>query len=214
MAAELVLEPLGLFRDRVEHALLLAQPAEALLRRARVAEHALERHLRIDRDGQRAEVVVPRDRVEEHAREAVACAGGRAHVFRAHFERAHRRVFSDDVRDVLVDRLLRFDLAVVTSRVDGPDAVQERGARADVHRTVRRLHLAHGHQVIAIRLERLHDRLELETRADLGRVPELRVHAIGHIDRTEAQRPLRARLAEGRHHRIQHRQSDRSARAA
>ena len=100
-----------LLRHRVEQALLLLEPRRALLGRAGLAEHPLEGHARVDADRQRAGVVAPGERVEEGAGEAVAGAGRGAHVLGADLDRAQRRVAGDLVGDVLVERLLRLDLA-------------------------------------------------------------------------------------------------------
>ena len=50
------------------------------------------------------------------------------------------------------------------------------------------LHLADGHELIAERLERLHDRFELEVRPLRGRMPRFGIHAVRHVDRAEAER--------------------------
>ena len=206
----------------VEQALLLLQPRGPLLRRAGLAEHALEGHARVDADRQRAEVVAPGEGVEERAGEPVACAHGRAHVLGADFDRTQRRVVGDGVGDVLIERLLRLDLAERVARsvacADRADAVEERRARAEVDRFApRRLHLADGDELIAEPLERLHDRLELEVAADGRRMPRVRVHAVRHVDGPEPERRLcrRPRLGrQGRHHRIEHGQRHRGAKGA
>ena len=51
-------------------------------------------------------IVVPRHRVEEHTRVAVAGAGRRAHVLRTDLERAQRRISGDLVGDGIRDRTL------------------------------------------------------------------------------------------------------------
>jgi hypothetical protein len=137
----------------------------------------------------------------------IATCGG-THVLGADLERAQRRVACNHVGDVLVDGLLRLDLAEVAGRVDGADTIQPGRARAKMDRTIGRLELAHGYNVIAIRLERLHDLLELEVPAGLRRVPQLRVDTVRNVHRAKAQLSARARLRERRHHRVQKWQGD------
>ena len=174
--------------------------ADALLGRAGLAEHPLEGHARVDADRQRARVVAPGERVEERAGEAVAGADGGAHVLGADLDRSQRRVVGDHVGDVLIERLLRLDLAEGVARAlaaaDRADAVQERRAGAEVHRCApRRLHLADRDKLIAERLERLHDRLELEVGAGVVRMPGVGIHAVRHVDRAEPERRARPPFA-------------------
>src|SRR4030095_13419085 len=63
-----------------------------------------------------------------------------------------------------------------------------------------------GDELVAERLERLHHRLERESGTDLVRMPRIGKHAVGHVDRAEAERRGRsaARLrGKRRHHRTQ-----------
>ena len=204
--AESALQALRLVNHRVDHALLLPQARQTLLGRPGIAEHALERHLRVDRNRQRARVVEPGDRVEEHARETVAGARRRAHVLGTDLKRPEGRVSGNDVSDVLIDRLLRFDTAVVAGLADRPDAVQPLRACAQMHRAIRRLHATDGDQMLAIGLKRHHVRLEFEIAAGLFRMPFGRVSAVGHVNRAEPERRARARLGESGHHCVEHRQ--------
>ena len=196
----------------VEQALLLLETCRALFLRSGLAEHPLERDARVDADRERAEVVAPGEGVEERAGEAVAGAHGRSHVLGAHFDRAQRRVVGDRIGDVLIERLLRLDLAERITRpvacADRADAVEERRARAQVDRLAPRcLHLADRDELVAEPLERLHDRLELEVGTDGCRMPRIRIHAVRHVDGPEPERRLGCRLRLGRqrrHHRIEH----------
>ena len=109
-------------------------------------------------------------------------------------------------------RLLRLD-DELRHLGDRAGAVQPRGAGAHVHAAhvgvaVRRLHPADRHQVAAVRLERLHDRLELEVAAGLVRMPQLRIDAVRDVDRAEPERPLRGLRRERGNHRVEERHRD------
>ena len=211
-------------RHRVEQALLLLQARGALLGRAGLAEHPLEGHARVDADRQRARVVAPGERVEERAREAVAGARPRCPCPRCRPRSSAAACRRRPCRRCTGRRSSSTGSCRTTSPVPsrwptGPDAVQERRAGAQVDRGApRRLHLADRDQLIAERLERLHDRLELEVAAGLrpdatcpGYTP------FGHVDRAEPERRRRGRVrlrGERRHHRVEQRQRDRGAERA
>jgi hypothetical protein len=155
--AELLAHPRRFLDHGIEQALLAPHVGCTPRGGTALAEDPLERHSRVDGHGQRTDVVAPRDGVEEHARIAVARAGGRAHVLGADLQRAQRRVLGHRVGDVLVDALARLDDGVRGLAAVGSVAVEPRGAGAHVHAAhlgvaVRRLHSADRHQVAAERL--------------------------------------------------------------
>ncbi len=174
--AQLALHFRSLLDDRIQNALLLLEVVEPLLRRAGFPKHAFERHAGIDAHGQRAGVIAPGDGVEEDAGKSVAGAGGGAHIFGADLQRTQRRIFRHLVGDVLIDGLLGLNHGVVRLLGDRAGAVQPCRACAHVDAAhiriaIRRFHLADGDEVAAIRLQRLHDRLEFEVAAGLLRMP-------------------------------------------
>src|SRR6185503_15852232 len=68
---------------------------------------------------------------------------------------------------------------------------------------------ADGDERVAIRLERLHHRLELEVAADVAGMPRVGKHAVRQVDGAETERRRGGRAALGRerrHHRVEERQ--------
>ena len=220
--ADLALQPRDAAGHVIEDALLIVEPRAPRGRIGAVviAEQALEHRARIDLGRQRAGFGPPRHRHVRAGVSRVAIAGERLRL-EAELHRRQLRVFAERFRRNLIGRDAK--LEVRAAGLVRMHAGQERRRRPRViarpvakRASVRLREPAEHHDVLPIRLERLHRRAELEVRADgLGRPHELARALLGaaddavwRVDVSEPHRRLsrgpRRRRRHGGKHRVEH----------
>ena len=199
---------------RVEHAAIVPRAGGTLGRAAALPEHPLEHDAWIDVHRQRRRGRAPRDRVEVHAVEA---GRARAHiageVLGCDFDRRERRVLSDLLRDDLIDAGIGEDVLGLGSLrpYTGEEPGSTHGVIANLAARVRARQVGDEHELILVGLDRLEDRLDVESRPDDLRNPLLHDRAVRNVDGAEPRAGTRLRTRERRErreHRIKQRQCD------
>ena len=219
-ASEAALQAVDLIQHRVENAALPPQPRRPHLGvgAVDVPEEPVEHHARVGLHRQRRRRAAPREPVLVGAAEtdvAGADAVDGVRPLQAELQRGQRRLLAHRVRQNLIHRDAQLQAGAAGGR-QRLDAGQEGagrlgmgagGARAGSRPRV--VEPAHQQQMVAIRLERLQGRRELEAPPVGEGRPPLHDDAVRHVDGAEPEGGLRRGLRErgrGRHHAVQQRQ--------
>ena len=221
---ERAVETREILGHRIEDAAVLFRAGLALLRRATVAEQALEDEPGIVLGRQRRCRRFPRDGIQIRAGIAVLALARQKVQIDAQLERRQNDTLADYPGGNLVGRdTVPYVCTLGALRVHprkprgACTCVVSVGAVGSGERSA--LHEpAEDRHAFAVLLERLQDRRQGHATAYLLRLPVVRAveihgHAIRQVDEGEALRRFRL-PGQGRHHRVEHRKADRNRRAA
>ncbi len=198
----------------VEHAPLLPphHGPLAFVRCDLVAEHALEHRARVCLHRQRRRGRTPRDGIRQRAADLAIARSGRGAI-QTQFQRAELIRRSQLARDDLIDGGGR---QLCGRGALSADTGQEAGRRRGMVAAVRSLESGDHIQIVAVWLEGLEHRRELETGTFRRWCPVVHGHAVGRVHGAKPARRGGRRPGPGRdrrNHGVQQRQSERGARA-